>query len=137
MNEQLKPTSAEEINAKANEPKMVQVPSGDVYQIKKVPARHFVIEVNLPIEASNDIKRTKEEEEELLTGIYEKMSVEEKAAAKQTNRRLICAACVSPKVTLKPEEGAVFIDIIGDKDFYFLLGEIRSFTKGDIDVKNS
>jgi hypothetical protein len=137
MNEELKPTSVEEVKARRSKMELFPVPSGDVYEIKKVNARHFAVETNIPLETVDALQRPDADKKELAKQVYDKMTQEDKDAAEVANNRLVCAACVTPKVTMVPEEGALLIDDLDDPDYYALVKKLRDFGGMEEAAKNS
>jgi len=130
--EELKVTGIADYRKKTQATKKVKLPSGAVFEIKKVTGRDFLREGTLPIQGTRDIV----ESEEKRKIWWDRLNPEQKKKQMQTLDSMICLAVVNPGLSMEKTEGKLCVSELTDSDYYALLSEITKFSFGGEDLKS-
>lgn len=132
MNE-LKVSSVNDYKSKQDNRKLVSLPSGSVFEIKKITGRDYLREGGLGLQSAVDISNpdVSAEKNKIL---FQKMTDEEKKKSLETTERMVVLAVTNPALSLVQESDKINIKDINDEDFYFLLKEITEFSFGKKDL---
>ncbi len=128
--ENMQITNVEEFYKKAKTKKTIKLPSGFIFEIRKINVRDYG--ANIPLKTLDDIVKKSDEKEAIQ---FSKMSSEQKQEAMKINNWLICDGVINPPISLCEEAGKVYIGDLSDDDYFFLLNEILNFSRGEISLK--
>jgi len=119
-------TSTKDYLEKIRQSKIINLPSGAIFKIKKASVRDFIFKGNLPISSTKDVVASKDK----LVEQWQAMSDENKRKSTESMDYMIVKAVDEPKLCIEPEEGKLPVSDIVDEDYYFLLKEVTEFSYG-------
>ena len=123
-NKNLKPTQAQDYKKKIAEGKLITLPSGSVFKIRKVNNRELALAGEFTLQTSSEINQSKEK----LSTQWQNMNEQQKRKQLEVMNKFIVRAVVEPKVVLDDKEEGLKITDIVDDDFYFLLSEVMGYS---------
>jgi len=124
--EELEPTTIEDYKKRTHATKVVALPSGARFEIKKVSGRDFLRQGNIPLQGTRELM----ESEEYRKAWWDKLSDEQKKKQMETLDEILSLAVASPQLSTQPGENALLVSELTDDDYYALLSEITTFSFG-------
>ena len=124
--EELKTTGIEDYRKRTQATKLVALPSGAKFEIKKVTGRDFLRQGTIPVQGTRELM----ESEEHRKAWWDRLSDDQKKKQMETLDKMLSLAVVSPELSTEPREGALLVNELTDDDYYALLSEITTFSFG-------
>jgi len=135
MEEIKKITSANEYKETNCKTKLVELPSGAVFEIKKVTQRDYLIEGGSVINDFAEVLLSGEKKEVLLEKIKAKlvkMTFEQRKEFEKQQKEfldnIIIRGTVNPKISIILQPDSLLIDNINDDDYFKLIEEIKDIS---------
>ena len=125
-------TTVESYRSKNVQTKEVTLPSGEVFEIKKITTRDYIQNGGLQLSSASEIAGSSEEKNKIL---WDKMNDGQKKQQLEATSKMIILAVINPPISYVKMDGKLCIEEITDEDYYFLLKEITSFSFGRQDLK--
>jgi len=137
--ENLIPTTAEEYRKKHSTTTLVKLPSGAVFEIRKLTPEWYIENEGSVVSGVDNITDREERKKivaEKLQAKYDNMSDDERREhLRKQNilyKKIIVHASVNPKVSMTEEEGKLHIDeITSTPNFYPLVKAISDYSGGE------
>ena len=138
-NKNLKPITAEEYRKKHSKTTLFGLPSGAVFEIRKISPDFYLDNEGSLVSGVDDITDREERKKiikEKLKTKYDNMSDKEKCEHLKKQmvlyKKLVVHGVVSPQISFEIEEGKLHIDDIATtEDFYPLVKAISDFSGGE------
>lgn len=114
---------------KSADTKKVTLPSGAVFEIRKVTGRQSLAEMG-SLGLKDISSYTSPDAKDRAKQLAAKVTPEERTKLVKLNDRLLVRAVVAPQLCLEPEANKLCVENLTDKDYYALLAEINMFSRG-------
>ena len=129
--EQKKVSTVKDYQSKIDK-KIVELPSGEYFEIKKVTGRDYIRAGGLPVLSVREIAGQSEEKQK---EIAKKLTTEQQEKYMKVCDEMLVLATVSPALSIKKENDKICVHDLSDNDYYALLEQITSFSFGRQDLK--
>lgn len=120
-----KVTTVNEYLEKSCSTKLVELPSGAVFKIRKVTARDYVVNSEMPIRSTKEISTSSDEKNQIA---IDKLTPAQRKIMMKANDQLIVKSVISPKLSIEKIENCLCVDELSDTDYYKLVSEITSLS---------
>ena len=107
--------------------KEIKLPSGAIFEIKKVSTRDKLLKGEFPIINSANIKL---QDEKNINEQNKNLSKDSMIENINFANKFIVEAVINPKMSLEQKEGFLYINDLSDEDANFLLEEISNYSFG-------